>query len=202
MPAIAQMTAHRDVFFAGWRQAGFVNTVLIWIMATLVVTLLFCSAWRLGSGWSSIVDTTIFFTGDCSKASRANIAAHVALNTVATLVLASSNFFMQVLCSPTREDVDGAHRKNHFLEIGVQSVKNLWFIPRVKVALWLILAATSVPLHLLFNSCLTESRASTDMQLIVGSEVFLSEAKYYFPGAGLERSWEAHDYYDDRDVYN
>lgn len=160
--------------FAGWRVAGLFNTVLIWIMTIIVTSLLISSAWRLGSGWPSIVGTTMLFRGDCSTASRTNLSLHIALNAIATLVLASSNSFMQVLCAPTRSNVDSAHRQHRHVDIGVQSVRNLFFIPRHKVVLWLLLAITSVPLHLYFNSSLSESKASTDMFLFVTTEAFLA----------------------------
>lgn len=161
--------------FTGWRLAGLFNTILIWLMSIILTCLLFTSAWRLGSGWSSITGTTMLFQGDCSSASRTNLLLHVALNSIATLVLASSNSFMQVLCAPTRSNVDSAHRRHRYVDIGVQSVRNLFFIPRFKVVLWLLLAATSVPLHLYFNSALSESKASTDMFLFVTTETFLSD---------------------------
>ena len=160
--------------FSGWRVAGLFNTILIWIMTIIITSLLISSAWRLGSGWPSLVGTTMLFRGDCATASRTNLSLHIALNAIATLVLASSNAFMQVLCAPTRSNVDSAHRQQHHVDIGVQSLRNLWFIPRHKVGLWLLLALTSVPLHLYFNSSLSESRASTDMFLFVATEGFLA----------------------------
>ncbi|KAH6973975.1 hypothetical protein EDB80DRAFT_831233, partial [Ilyonectria destructans] len=170
--------------FSGWRKSGLINTILIWIFSIILVALLFTSAFRLGSGWPSVVGTTVYFTGHCPTASRTNIILHIALNAIATLVLASSNFFMQVLCSPTRENIDKAHSRAHCLEIGVQSVKNLRFISVSKLVLWLLLGASSVPLHLFFNGVITESKASTNFALIVASESLRNGGPHSFPGAG------------------
>ncbi|KAH7116600.1 hypothetical protein B0J13DRAFT_630231 [Dactylonectria estremocensis] len=112
---------------------------------------------------------------------------HVGLNAIAALALASSNLFMQLLCSPTRANVDEAHRRGHSLEIGVQSIKNLWFLSAPKIVLWLMLGASSVPLHLFFNASVTESKASTDFQVIIASESFLNGVPFSAPGAGAAR---------------
>jgi hypothetical protein len=56
---------------------------------------------------------------------------------------------MQTLSSPTREEVDGAHSKFKWLSIGVPSVRNLRFIDRRRIWLWVFICLASVPLHLL-----------------------------------------------------
>jgi len=159
-------------FFTGWRKSGLINTVLIWTLTLILTALLFASAFALGKGWSSFLDNTTVPTDNCVEASRTNLILHVVLNAIATLALASSNFFMQVLCAPSREGVDAAHRKGRSLEIGVQSVKNLRHLSWSKIFAWLLLGATSVPLHLFVNACVAESRASTSFQLIVAADAF------------------------------
>lgn len=54
----------------------------------------------------------------------------------------------QCLCAPTRRDIDLAHLEGRWLDVGVQSMRNLWHIPRKKLALWVCLALSSLPLHL------------------------------------------------------
>ncbi|KAI5858025.1 hypothetical protein BZA05DRAFT_433407 [Tricharina praecox] len=58
---------------------------------------------------------------------------------------------LSCLMSPTREEVDRAHAKGEWLDIGVPSVRNLWSVKRRRMMLWWFLAFTSVPLHLLFD---------------------------------------------------
>lgn len=53
----------------------------------------------------------------------------------------------QCLCAPTRRDIDLAHLEGRWLDVGVQ-MRNLWHIPRKKLALWVCLALSSLPLHL------------------------------------------------------
>ena len=56
---------------------------------------------------------------------------------------------MQRLCAPTRQELDKAHRDHFWLDIGIVSVRNLAKISKRRLAIWLLLALSSVPLHLL-----------------------------------------------------
>ena len=46
-------------------------------------------------------------------------------------------------------DIDQAHKLRKWLDIGVQSYRNLTFIPFSRAALWLLLGLSSWPIHLL-----------------------------------------------------
>jgi hypothetical protein len=76
-------------------------------------------------------------------------AIHIAVNALSTILLAVSNYTMQVLSSPTREDIDKAHAKHEHLDIGVLSVRNLTRIPRRRLLLFLLMGLSSIPIHLL-----------------------------------------------------
>ena len=94
--------------------------------------------------------------GDESVISQWNTALHVLINALSTMLLAGSNYTMQVLSSPTRQDVDAAHARGQWLDIGVLSPRNLRLIPRKRAALWYTLALSSVPLHLLYATLTQE----------------------------------------------
>lgn len=89
------------------------------------------------------------YLGSCSKSSTINTYLHVGINVLSTLLLSSSNMFMQLLLAPTRAQVDKAHRRQRWLDIGVFDLKNLWVISWRSRILWFILAFSSLPLHLL-----------------------------------------------------
>ncbi|KAI4929197.1 hypothetical protein J4E86_011725 [Alternaria arbusti] len=74
--------------------------------------------------------------GDEAVISQWNTALHVLINALSTMLLAGSNYTMQVLSSPTRQDVDAAHARGQWLDIGVLSPRNLRLIPRKRAALW------------------------------------------------------------------
>lgn len=59
---------------------------------------------------------------------------------------------MQALVAPTRGDLDFAHSKGDWMDVGVASIRNLFKISWHRTLLWFILALSSVPIHLLYNS--------------------------------------------------
>ena len=87
--------------------------------------------------------------GKAESISRWSTFFHILINAGSTILLASSNYTMQVLCSPTRHDIDTAHSNGRWVDIGLLSFRNLKVIPRKRVALVLLLAFSSIPLHLL-----------------------------------------------------
>jgi hypothetical protein len=62
--------------------------------------------------------------------------------------LASSNYTMQVMSSPTRKEIDGAHIRGEWLDVGLLSPRNFRFISRRRAGLCFMLAISSIPLHL------------------------------------------------------
>jgi hypothetical protein len=182
------MRPHRPtedyVMKSGWRYTALVLAMLVAVLTVFLTSILFVSLHRLGNGWAAIMDNSAFFVGSCEISSRLNTFLHFLINMVSSGILASSNFFMQVLCAPTRDDINKAHRKRYPLEIGVQSWKNLWRIPIVNVLMWLAFAGSSVPFHIVFNSCVVESKTSTNAVLVQATESFLNHGPYDEFGVG------------------
>jgi hypothetical protein len=87
--------------------------------------------------------------GDEATISRWNNVIHVAINALSTILLSMSNYTMQVLNSPTRQEVDKAHARGKWLDIGLLSLHNLRIISRKRAVLCLLMALSSLPLHLL-----------------------------------------------------
>lgn len=97
---------------------------------------------------------------------------------------------MQILLAPTRHDIDKAHARSRFAEVGVQSFRNLRIVRLSNGFVWVLLAATSIPLHLVFNSCVLESRGSTKFLMVVASEGFTKGGNWLAPGVG-EKYWSS-----------
>lgn len=121
------------------------NIVLVLIVMILNIAFL---AWALrearienGQG--------ILLEADCDKTNKLETYAHLVINVLGTLLLGGSNYTMQVLLAPTREEVDAAHKKRRFLQIGTHHPGNLNHISTSRCFLWFCLAISSVPLHLL-----------------------------------------------------
>lgn len=89
------------------------------------------------------------YRGDCARVEKFNTWVHLAINVLSTVLLSGSNYCMQCLSAPSREDVNAAHAKGQWLDIGIPSVHNLRSISTKKVGLWWCLGLSSVPLHLM-----------------------------------------------------
>jgi len=131
---------------SGWRVA-----VKICAFLTLLVfiTNLSVTVWIAHWKNKDIGQTKVLYDGDCETAGQLSTFIHLLINSLSTILLASSNYCMQCLSAPTRKEVDEAHYNGQWLNIGVLSVRNLRSIPRKRAIMWFILGVSSVPLHLL-----------------------------------------------------
>lgn len=131
-----------DNFIAGWR-AGLLRAFLFSLTALLVNVSIFL--WLFFE--YDDVNGTIH-TADCKVVGRMETGIKVGLNIISTLILGASTYAMQGTTSPTRTEVDKAHKKGKWLEIGTQSWRNLIHVSKRHAAIWSVLAVTSLPLHL------------------------------------------------------
>ncbi|KAK5716850.1 hypothetical protein LTR17_016301 [Elasticomyces elasticus] len=101
------------------------------------------------------------YLGSCDKANQINLGLHVLINVFSTALLGSSNFCAQLLASPTRSEVDAAHARQDWLDIGIPSLRNVHpFRQRISLrrrVVWLLLMSSSALLHLTWNSTVFEA---------------------------------------------
>jgi hypothetical protein len=167
---------------AGWRRAAAVNTIFMAILFCAILTAFLFT----GKATQSPVRQHFFYTADCSTTNALNLVVHLLLNILSTMILSSSNFFMQILNAPSRAEVDKIHAKGKSVEIGVPSLRNAFLLRRFKAFSWFVLAVTSLPVHLFFNSAIFE----TDFQgkswnLTIAAEPFTNGGEFSGPGASL-----------------
>ena len=112
--------------------------------------------------------------GDCNSTSSLGFWLHLIINGLSTLLLGASNYSMQCLSSPTRSEIDRAHRKCIWLDIGTPSVKNLRRISWSRIVLWWALAISSIPLHLFWNSAVVSTLYSREYIVLVAPASFPS----------------------------
>lgn len=134
-----------DTFIAGWR-AGLLRAFLLSLVALIVNVAIY--AWLFAT-YNSTDGTATIMSGSCSMIRNANTGIHAALNVLSTLVLGASTYAMQGMTAPTRKEVDVAHLKGKWVEIGTSSVRNLFHVRRRNAWIWGLLALTSLPFHLL-----------------------------------------------------
>jgi hypothetical protein len=88
--------------------------------------------------------------GNCEQIKRLNSGLHILINILSTILLSGSNYCMQCLSAPTREEVDSAHSTRKWLDVGIPSFRNLRRISRPRLVVWVLLGLSTAPLHLLY----------------------------------------------------
>ncbi|KAI9813664.1 MAG: hypothetical protein M1827_003735 [Pycnora praestabilis] len=159
---------------SGWR-FGVASGSLLATIVLVINTILTILATSISLNEAGIVT---LINGSCSKTKQWGAGLHLLINVLSTALLAASNYTIQCLGAPTRHDVDLAHAKGAWLDIGVPSIRNLRWISWRKLFLMVLLALGSVPLHLLYNSAVFETIATNDYEVLVVSESFLSGAPW------------------------
>lgn len=113
------------------------------LLLNLISTIVICLKYKSDDGVGTL------YEGDCGLVKRWDTSLHLLINVLGTALLAASSYTMQCLSSPTRKEVDAAHKNRHSLEIGLLSVKNLFRMRAWKAVSWVLLCLSTVPLHLL-----------------------------------------------------
>lgn len=134
--------------FSGWR-GGVVISIgitLLVLVLNVVVAILAATTWSEDEETDSAKVVTAF-SGDCKYVTRVTTALHLVVNLLSSLLLGASNYCMQRLVAPTRKEIDVAHARRQYLDIGIPSMRNLGSISRARMLLWTLLALSSVPLH-------------------------------------------------------
>ncbi|KFA71176.1 hypothetical protein S40288_04711 [Stachybotrys chartarum IBT 40288] len=102
----------------------------------------------------------------CGRSKTINLYLHIVINCMSATLLAGSNYCMQFVAAPTRSQIDAAHEKQKWLDIGVPSFRNLPSITWRNRILWIILSFSSLPLHLFFNSTVFASTSANHYYVI------------------------------------
>ena len=129
----------------GWKRGA---SFCFFAVAGALVLNIIITSWAVSKfGLSGQIGT--IHTDDCAKIKRTGLWLHIAINILSTMLLGASNYYMQCLSSPTRQEVDKAHAQRIWLDVGIQSIRNLGRIQKTRMFLWICLAATSIPLHIM-----------------------------------------------------
>ena len=152
----------RQHALAAWRLAlssGTAVGVLV-LLNNLIILIVVVARYQLEDGVATV------WTGDCGRAAGTVTALHFLINILSSLLLAASNFSMQCLSAPTRAEVDRAHAEKRWLSIATPNLRNLMHVSPLKSLVWFLLALSSFPLHLLWNSVVFETRTTNEYYAI------------------------------------
>jgi hypothetical protein len=138
------------------RKAQWIDGVYLCAKTGVIVFLLNLIFIAVAAGLASrfpdnraFASSAVIYRGSCGVCKRWDAALHLIINVLSTCILAASNYCMQTLVAPTREEVDAHHAEWKWLDIGGASVKNLFSIGRSRLGLWLVLLFTATPFHLM-----------------------------------------------------
>ncbi|KUJ12413.1 uncharacterized protein LY89DRAFT_722040 [Mollisia scopiformis] len=143
-------------------------TVAVILIANFALTVFALSHYTHFNGVGTI------FQGSCTTAKQLDRWLHLLINLLGTGMLMASNYCMQLQAAPTRANIDRAHENDTWLDIGVPSLRNFAWIGNWRRVSWLLLAASSLPLHLIYNSAVFTSLASSDYTVAVVNSYFLN----------------------------
>jgi hypothetical protein len=138
--------------FSGWRSR---RRVVLWTAFSITSLVFALNVVLTALSWTQLSNDTPdaylrnLYTGECKLVKDASIVAHLLINILSTLMLSASNLCMQLIAAPSRDDIDKAHKKGIWLDIGVPSLRNLLHIPLKRGLLWGILVFSSLPIHFL-----------------------------------------------------
>ncbi|KAK8254497.1 hypothetical protein HDK77DRAFT_350889, partial [Phyllosticta capitalensis] len=146
----------------GWRAGCFLGCLMTFAVLCINTGLLLtgaCSEDGYQDGFA------VLNTGSASHLSALSTFYHVLINVLSTILLSSSNYVCQILCSPTRQDIDEAHQAGSWLDVGVQSSRNISHFPKRRKVMFLLLCLSSVPLHLVYNASIFKTIVANDYSI-------------------------------------
>ncbi|KAK0372027.1 hypothetical protein CLIM01_10616 [Colletotrichum limetticola] len=157
-----------------WRQAAFYFAVAAF--STFFINFVF-TLWASIQKRDTISDGVgILLDKDCSTIRILNSGIHILINVLGIILFAGSNYCMQGLMAPTRPEIDDAHAKQQWLDVGVASVRNFWNITWKKKIFWVLIAASSLPLRLVNNSIIFSSTSVNDYS-VLNTNAYISKNK-------------------------
>ncbi|KIW21469.1 hypothetical protein PV08_02049 [Exophiala spinifera] len=165
----------RRWFGQGWRAS---SKIALGCAVTVLIANICLTIGIVTTGMKMMNGVYMVYEGSCKKTQMKDSWIHLCLNIVATILLASSNYCMQLLTSPSRSEVDKAHAQRKWLDIGIPSIRNLGSLRKKKVALWWMLAISSIPLHLVYNSIFYSALATNNYSILYASQSFVDLAAY------------------------
>ena len=159
-------SAWKPVWYTGWHTGVLACATSVMVVLLINVSLTVYAATNpkykmaRGSGIGTL------YEGSCDKSRVIGLWLHLGINALSTLLLSGSNYTQQCLAAPTRSEIDAAHSRRRWMDIGVPSVRNLFRIKGERMFLWIAIAITSIPLHLLCVSITTPAQVLADWRIL------------------------------------
>jgi hypothetical protein len=163
-------------FLSGWRFGALLS---LFGAASVAIFNIIITVWVWKNPKHEIQNGVgTLYQGSCNRTKSLDVWVHLLINVLSTLLLSASNYCMQVLSAPNRDELVRAHARKYWLHIGVPSFRNLFRIGKDRAFLWILLVLSSVPLHLLFNSIVFTNLQANEYAVIPVKSDWLTGAEY------------------------
>ncbi|KAG0126943.1 hypothetical protein HOY82DRAFT_491140 [Tuber indicum] len=166
----------KPVWYTGWHSGVLACAASVVIVLFINISLTIYAAtnteYKIEGGIGTL------YSGSCDKSKTIGMWLHLGINVLSTLLLSGSNYTQQCLAAPTRSDIDAAHARRRWMDIGAPSVRNLFLIKSERVFLWIAIGITSIPLHLLYNSAVYNSIAANNFVITLVTENHFETRSY------------------------
>ncbi|KUJ06759.1 uncharacterized protein LY89DRAFT_678348 [Mollisia scopiformis] len=174
-----------------WRRALLAATTLAAVVLAMNVTWLIVvmTRYNVKFGLANL------YEGSCNTTTKINLFLHILINVLSTALMGASNYAMQCLNSPTREEVDKAHQRGKWLSVGLTNMKNLAYIPRRRVVLFVVLFLSTWPLHFVWNSIIFSTRQTNMYSMLIITPDFLSSDAFDNNTQNIQQSGGYIDFY-------
>ena len=154
----------KPVWYTGWHTGvlGCATSVMVVLLINVGLTIYVATNAEMTreSGIRTL------YEGSCDKSRTIGLWLHLGINILSTLLLSGSNYTQQCLTAPTRSEIDAAHARRQWMDIGVPSVRNLFRIKAERRYLWIAIGITSIPLHLLCVSITISAQVLANWRII------------------------------------
>jgi len=141
-------SAWKPVWYTGWHTGVLTSAACVVVVLFINIGLTIYAAtnpqYKMEEGIGTL------YLGSCDKSKTIGLWLHLVINALSTLLLSGSNYTQQCLVAPSRSEIDAAHAKGRWMDIGVPSIRNLFKIKLERTLLWIFIGLTSIPLHLLY----------------------------------------------------
>ena len=140
-------SVRKRIWYTGWHTGVLVSAASAVTVLLINISLTIYAATNPQYTMEGRIGT--LYSGSCDKTRMIELWVHLGINALSTLLLSGSNYTQQCLAAPTRSEIDAAHAKRQWMDIGIPSVRNLIRIKPERALLWVAIGFMSIPLHLL-----------------------------------------------------
>ena len=156
----------KPVWYTGWHTGVIACATSAMVVLLINVSLTIYAATNPEYKMARENGIGTLYEGSCHKTRMIGLWLHLGINVLSTLLLSGSNYTQQCLAAPTRSEIDAAHARRRWMDIGVPSVRNLLRIKAERKLLWVAIGITSIPLHLLCASITIPAHALANLKIL------------------------------------